>query len=114
MFVEELQGSLLLLDSDEFLGAFAVVVLVGVGVVGSMYAWCRHADAGAGVQSVLGLAVRWRRHAGQRGMLDPGRWGRLSRRAGAFVCGCALQSFTAAMMLRCTAKCEWERLSECG
>ena len=73
MFVEELQGSLLLVYSDEFLGAFAAAALAlsrpwwGVPV-------CMGAICG-GVQSVLGLAVRWRRHAGQRGMVNPGRWG---------------------------------------
>jgi hypothetical protein len=59
MFVEELEGSLLLVDSDEFLGAFtgrgqwrwSVVYLVKEGRA----------------QRILRLGVRWRRHAGQLG-----------------------------------------------
>jgi hypothetical protein len=56
MFVEELQGSLRLLHSDEFLCALAVWVLAEPA---------SPLGAAGYVQSVLGLAVRWRRHAGQ-------------------------------------------------
>ena len=55
MLVEELQGGLLLLDSDEFLGAFAAAALAGDG----------RPARGGHVQSILRLAVRGRRHVGR-------------------------------------------------
>jgi hypothetical protein len=60
MLVEELQGSLLLLDADEFLGAFAAAALAGEE-------WRVTGGRRRNVQRVLGLAVGWRRHDGRLG-----------------------------------------------
>jgi hypothetical protein len=74
MFVEELEGSLLLVDSDEFLGAFTFPCQFRVAM---------HLSK-RGIQRVLRLGVRWRRHAGQSRIGDPGCLGRggLRERAG--------------------------------
>jgi hypothetical protein len=61
MLVEELQGSLLLLDADEFLGAFAAAALAGEE-------WRVTGGGRRHVQSILRLAVRGRRHAGRLGI----------------------------------------------
>lgn len=62
MFVEELQGGLLLFDSDEFLGAFtSTYVSAALGLQASK----------RGIQRILRLGVRWRRHAGQLRIADP-------------------------------------------
>jgi hypothetical protein len=60
MFVEELEGSLLLLDSDEFLGAFSSLHQSGP---------CGRSKRG--IQRILRLGVWWRRHAGQLRIVDP-------------------------------------------
>jgi hypothetical protein len=60
MLVEELQGSLLLLDADEFLGAFAAAALAGEE-------WRVAGGRRRNVQRVFGFTVLWRRHAGRLG-----------------------------------------------
>ena len=57
MFVEELQSSLRLLDSDEFLGPLSGDLLAEASL-------SRRAKGGDG-QGVLRFGVRRRRHAGQ-------------------------------------------------
>ena len=65
MFVEELQGGLLLLDSDEFLGAFTSTYVSRA---------LRLRASKRGIQRILRLGVRWRRHAGQLRIADPTAW----------------------------------------
>jgi hypothetical protein len=74
MLVQQLEGRLLLIDSDEFLGAFTFLCQSRAAMDLSK----------RGIQRVLRLGVRWRRHAGQSWIGDPGCLGRggLRERAG--------------------------------
>ena len=67
MFVKKLQSGLGLLHSDKFLGTFAVGWLAqGRSMDGGRMILVKSRRWGD-VQSVLGLAVGWGRHAGQTG-----------------------------------------------
>ena len=101
MLVEQLEGSQLLVDADELLCAFAAAALAlfcALSWRGRRVRGRGRVPAGqGGVQSVLGLAVRWRRHAGQRGSVSGSLGEDLQGGSRPLLLQC--ESFTTAMML---------------
>jgi hypothetical protein len=92
MLVEELQGSLLLLDSDEFLGAFAAAALAGDGwpaACGGMYRVFSGLLCGGGAMlGGCGSSIE-----------DPSR-GRVDEQRGDLAVGCLVQSFVVLLIKR--------------